>query len=477
MSIRIKVAYANYYAAFNLGGMKLAQARTKRHLTQLCGLLSLTLALSGCAAYKSDPLLTASNAIGPTDLAVLSAKASAIDRPYLTPVQVDLAAPLDLNAVAVIAVVNNPDLKAQRARAGVSDAQLFAARLLPDPTLGFGIDHILSGPDPLDAIMGQIGLDISALRSRNAVLAGAKADAEAVRLDLAWAEWQIAGQGKLQAIRTVYLAEAQRLSGLSKDSADSLLTRSLRAAGRGDIRAEDVEVRRLAAIDANTLANGSATDRAAARLELNRILGLPPQSQLRLAALTLPDPPLDSEHLFAIATAQRLDLKALQAGYASQEASVRKAVLDQFPNLSLTITGTRDNTGNKLLGPSVNFTLPLWNRNRGGIAVAQATREALKAEYEARLFQTRAEIAAAVSGLDLAKSQRAELVRQLPGLERFAAATRRAANRGDLALATAETAEQSLRDKQSALVAASQAIAEQLVALELLTGSPMGNWQ
>ena len=457
--------------------MELVQANFIRLAFPLSGLLSLMLALSGCAAYQPDSLGTTSDTLAPTDVAALSARASAIDRPYLTPVPVDLTAPLDLNAVAVIAVVNNPDLRAQRARAGVSDAQLFAARLLPDPTFGFGVDHILSGPDPLDAIMGQIGLDISALRSRNAVLAGAKADAEAVRLDLAWAEWQIAGQAKLQAIRSVYLAEAQRLWGLSKASADSLLTRSLRAAGRGDIRAEDVEARRLAAIDANTLANGSATDRAAARLELNRILGLPPQSKLRLAATELLDPALDSERLFAIATAQRMDLKALQAGYASQEASVRKAVLDQFPNLSLTITGTRDNTGNKLLGPSVNFTLPLWNRNRGGIAIAEATRTALKAEYETRLFQTRAEIAAAVSGLDIAKNQRAELVRQLPGLERFAAATRRAANRGDLALATAETAEQSLRDKQSALVAAAQAIAEQLIALELLTGSPMGNWQ
>lgn len=441
------------------------------------GLLCLIVGLNGCAVYKPEPLTTTGATLAATDVAALTALTSAIDRPYLKPVPVDLAAPLDLNALAVIAVVNNPDLKAQRARAGISDAQVFAAWLLPDPTIGLGIDHILSGPDPLDAIMGQIGLDISALRSRNAVLAGAKADAEAVRLDVAWAEWQSAGQARIQAVRFTYLGQAEILSNLSKDSADSLLERSLRAAGRGDIRAEDLEARRLAAVDANTAAITSANDRAVAGLELNRILGLPPEMQLRLAELTLPDSALDSESLFAIATAQRLDLKALQAGYASQEASVRKAVLDQFPALSLTVTGTRDNTGNKLLGPSVNFTLPLWNRNRGGIAIAEATRSALKAEYEARLFQTRAEIAAGVSGLAIAKSQRSELVRQMPELQRFAAATRRAANRGDLALATAETAEQSLRDKQLALVAATQAIAEQLVALELLTGSPMGNWE
>ncbi len=441
------------------------------------GLLCLAVGMSGCATYRADPLTTTDASIAPTDLAALTALTSAIERPYLQPVPVDLTAPLDLNAVAVIAVVNNPDLKAQRARAGVSNAQVFAARLLPDPTIGLGIDHILSGPDPLDAVMGQIGLDISALRSRKAVLAGARADAEAVRLDLAWAEWQSAGQARIEAVRFAYLGQAEILSKLSKVSADSLLARSLRAAGRGDIRAEDVEARRLAAVDANTAAASSANDRAVARLELNRLLGLPPESQLQLADLPLADPSLDSERLFAIATAERLDLKALQAGYASQETAVRKAVLDQFPGLSLTITGTRDNTGNKLLGPSVNFTLPVWNRNRGGIAIAQATRSALKAEYEARLFQTRAQIAAAVSGLAIVKNQRTDLIRQLPGLQRFAASTRRAANRGDLALATAETAEQSLRDKQLALVNVTQAIAEQLIALELLTGSPMGNWE
>lgn len=444
---------------------------------QMPSLLALVLVLSGCANYNPDPLASSGSVLAAPDLAELTARASAIDRPYLTPVPVDLSAPMNLNAVAVIAVLNNPDLKAQRARAGVSEAQLFAARLLPDPVVGFGLEHILSGPDPLDAIMGQIGLDIAAFRNRNAMLAGVKADAEAVRLDLAWAEWQIAGQARLQATRLVYLGEAEKLSALSKHSAASLLARSSRAAGRGDVRAEDVEARRIAAVDANMLANMSATDRAAARFELNRILGLPPESFLRLADIVLPDPALDSQRLFSIAAAQRLDLKALQAGYASQEASVRKAVLDQFPGLSLTVTGTRDNTGNKLLGPSVNFTLPLWNRNRGGIAVAQATRAALKAEYEARLFQTRAEIAAAVSGIAIAKNQRSDLVKQMAGLERFAAATRRAANRGDLALATAETAEQALRDKQSALVAVSQAVAEQLIALELLTGSPMGNWE
>ena len=171
--------------------------------------------------------------------------------------------------------------------------------------------------------------------------------------------------------------------------------------------------------------------------------------------MSLPEPALDAESLFNLAVAQRLDLRALQAGYAAQEAAVHKAVLDQFPNLALTITGTRDSSDNRLLGPAVNFTLPLWNRNRGGIAVAEATRAALKAEYEARIFQTRAEISAAVSGLEVARKQRTDLSGGLPELERFAAAARRAADQGDLALATAETPNRRARQTARARAARS----------------------
>ena len=64
----------------------------------------------------------------------------------------------------------------------------------------------------------------------------------------------------------------------------------------------------------------------------------------------------------------------------------------------------------------------------------------------------------------------------MPAIESFAKASRRAAQRGDLALATAEVAEQSLRDRQLLLLQSEQAIAEQTIALELLVGAPQESW-
>jgi outer membrane protein TolC len=297
-----------------------------------------------------------------------------------------------------------------------------------------------------------------------------------VRLDLAWSEWQTAGAARLQAIRIMALEQALQLADATNDNARSLLDRTLRAAGRGDIAGDQVQAARLAAADAADKARTAQSDLNTARFELTRLLGLPPATALRLAPVTGDDVTLDSGKLFAIAQANRTDIKALEAGYASQEAVVHKAILDQFPSLGLTLTANRDTSGNMIVGPSVDFTLPLWNRNRGGIAIEKATREALKAEYDARLFQTRAEIAAAVAGIEIARRQRDAVRRDLPASERFAQASRAAAARGDLSLATAQTAEQALRDKRIALSQTEQAIAEQMIALELLTGTLREAW-
>lgn len=432
--------------------------------------------LSACATYAPMPLDQNPTTLTLPVAAVLSQDAMAISRPYLTATPLDLTQPLDLNAIAVIAVIANPDLKAQRVRAGVSDAQLFAARLLPDPTLSLGIDHILSGPDPVDNLVGQVVADLNALRTRRVVLAGARAAASRVRLDIAWSEWQVVGQARIQAVRITALTRIVELSRQSRDSAQGLLDRTLRAAGRGDLSSDQVQAARLAALDATDRLRIAERDLTTARFELARLIGLPPESQLRLGVFPQPTAPPDAARLFAAARGQRLDLKALEAGYASQEAAVHKAVLDQFPTLTLAITGNRDTGNNKLLGPAVGFTLPLWNRNRGGIAIARATREALKAEYEARLFQTRAEISAAVGSIALARRQREVLLAELPALQRFSAATTRAAGRGDLAPGTAQTAAQALRDKQLIIVQLDQALAEQTIALELLTGVPEKDW-
>jgi outer membrane protein TolC len=432
--------------------------------------------LASCAHYEPHPLTSEPPVLAEPVASVLEARANEINRPWLRPVDLDLTAPLTPDAIAALVVLNNPDLKAQRVRAGVADAQVFAAGLLPDPTISLGANKVITGPDPFLDLASAIGLDINALRVRGVTRQKAIANARQVRLDLAWAEWQTAGQARIQAARILGLQKVVDLAGPSHETAESLLQRIERAATRGDVSGDRLQSARVAALSVADTLRTAETSLAAARTELNTLLGLPPGTELRVAQIPLPAQPPATDTLFNLARQDRTDLRALQAGYQAQEATVHKAVLDQFPTLNLTINANRDSAGNFMAGPAVDFTLPLWNRNRGGIAVERATRAALKAEYDARLFKTRAEIAAAEAGLAVAYRQLADSEAGLAQFRRYAEAAQRAAQQGDLSLETAQDAEQTLRDREIAITQSQEAIREQSIALELLTGTPREAW-
>ncbi len=146
---------------------------------------------TGCASVSPEPLASETEAV----LAQPPFADTAFDP--RTKLSIDGTKPLSPQALGLLAVLANPDLKAARAKANVAEAQLFGAGLLPDPSINLGFDYRMSGPDPYNAFLGQIVYELAALRDRKAVLAGQRAAAQQVRLDLAWQEWQVAGQARL----------------------------------------------------------------------------------------------------------------------------------------------------------------------------------------------------------------------------------------------------------------------------------------
>ncbi len=436
----------------------------------------MALGLAACASAPDKPLEPAADALlAQPDLGALAQGASQLKHPRLKPVEIDPRQPLTPEQIGLIAVVASPDLKAARAKAGVAEAQVFDAGLLPDPTLTLGFDKLLSGPDMFNAWLAQIVQDLAAIRDRPTALEQARQAARQVRLDIAWQEWQTAGQARLLAVRIAALTRINAIDAQAKADTDDMLRRVLTAAARGDEKADEVEARRIAAADAADKAAQAAKDLDAARGDLNKLLGLRPQTQVAIAEPALPAPPADAEALFQRARAERLDLAALEAGYASQKAAVRKAILDAFPTLQLTVTRQQDTSNNQTLGGEVSFTLPIWNANRGGVRIAEATQDQLRAEYAARVFATRGDIAELVSGLQIEMRERAEVEAQLPPLEKLAAATEAAAQRGDVSLAAARSARASVNDKALLAATLDQAIGEQQAALQIAVGGPLND--
>lgn len=446
---------------------------------RLGGVALTALLLSACASFAARPLDGADvNAVlASPDRAALVQEVAKFSHPRLAPVSLDFTKPLTADELAVIAVLANPNLRALRSQQQVADAQVFASGLLPDPQLSLGVDRVLAprGQGLSDAFAGSLTLDLlGALVTRSVERQITHAAAEQVRLDMAWQEWITAGQARLLAIRLPRQRMAAQLARQAADDAEVGLRRTLAVAARGDLKGDEVEARRIAASDASTRALAAERDAETSALELNRILGLMPGEVLLVADA----PPLDEWRppdpvaLFAAARGARLDLQAFAAGYDSQQAALHRAVLGQYPRLSLTLNRARDTSSVQTFGPAVALDLPIWNRNRGAIAVAEATRERLRSEFAARLYQSRADIADLVATLNRNEQAREAVAAQLPGIERIADGFEAAARRGDVTVPLAESARASAIDKRLAYLALDQACAEERVALAVAVGRP-----
>ncbi len=426
------------------------------------------LALGGCAIYRPRPLEENPK---PADAAALARTAGAIKRPRLAPLPIPPQGPWNDLQLADIAIVASPDLQALRAQAQVADAQVFAAGLLPDPQIGIGAD-VPDGSGVVPALSLSAGFDIGALLTRRSRVAAARASAERVRRDIAWQEWLAANQVRLLARRWQFLERQHDIAARAADTAEKLLALTQTAVAQHNARLDDLALRRVAVLDARAREGALARDAEAARLQLNLAVGVAPDVRLPLTDVAAPHDPsaLDATALEKQALAQRLDLAALRAGYAAQEASVRGAILQQYPLPAISVSRARDTTPVYTKGASVNFSLPLWNRNRGGIAVARATREQLRAEYAARVFDAQASIAAQVEALKQIAGQRHAMDDQLESLRAEMQPLEQAAERRDVALVTVETARAALLDKEIASLALAQAQSEGEIALSIDVG-------
>ena len=175
---------------------------------------------------------------------------------------------------------------------------------------------------------------------------------------------------------------------------DKRYSRSSRALQEGNLTLDVTGTDLTAKIDADTQVRDAELLVNKTHHELNALLGIWPEAQLKLVPSPLPSG-LDRQGLdqsLAGLPNRRPDLMALKAGYDSQEAKVYEAVLGQFPSLDVGIVKGQDDTNVHSVGHDTTLSVPIFNGNRGKIAVEKATREQLLQEYQARIDQTQQQV-------------------------------------------------------------------------------------
>jgi outer membrane protein TolC len=428
--------------------------------------------LTACQAYEPAPLNNRPELLSET--ASLKISPSDLPLPELGSHPFDPTRPLDMDEIAMIAVVNNPDLKAMRGLVGVAEAQAFAAGLLPNPQLSFAYGALITGVGATtSSATATLGGDIVPLLIRSARRRAASANERSVRLNLLWQEWQIVSQARTFFARAVELERQRAVIEEYRKLFSERYQRSNTAMQQGNEILPTV-VSDVAALQAvETQLHDTEQLILKNRHDLNALLGLAPEIELHLVD-EVSVPAFDTVKLKSILldlAQRRPDLLALVAGYEAEEEKLRQAIIEQFPKLNIAPNYTNDTTPVYTAGPVITIGLPIFDRNQGNIAIERATRQQLHDEYQARLDTAYSAAGRLITELNLIEAQ---YHANLASISRL----RDAAAVADQAYAAGNLDERSFVDLHAALLAKEieslkleQTLLEQRIVLQTLIGS------
>jgi cobalt-zinc-cadmium efflux system outer membrane protein len=432
---------------------------------------------AGCAKYDAAPITNerVEQQLAAPDADTLEVAASQLQHPILKAQVLDLRQGLSPDDAAVVAVLANPSLRAERERRNIASAQLVQAGLLPNPQLSAGLDFP-RGADPADSHQAYnvgVNWDITSLIGLDQRKRSAQANADSVALDVAWNEWRVAQAAKVAVYQLVSIQRqlelAQQLEqGLTetRDVMDRAVAEHLKTAV--DYAAADASLQ-----ETHTILLGLRREVSDRKLALNKALGLPPSASVKLRSdISLPadvSVPAEAELIKAVEN-RRLDLLALKKGYESQDATFRAAVLAQFPKINVGGSAARDTSNVKTTGVGITIDLPIFDQNQAIIAEQRATREKLFDEYVQRVFESRSDIATALADIEAVGAEIKAIEAALPVLERLEANYKLAVDARSADVLSYYTTRTTVVQRKMDAIKLRQELAELTSALEIASG-------
>ena len=335
-------------------------------------------------------------------------RGSSADRQVAASVQQLLAEPLTSESAVQVALLSNPSLQATYEDVGVAQAELVGAGLLHNPVFDAEVRFPEGGGSakvdlavvadfldvfqiPLRKRLAKTALQAAELRTADAVLGLAAEVREAYAA-------AVAAQQLLELRRTVNEA-ASAAAEVAKRLHDAGNVTDLAMASE-QAQAESAQLELATAeVEAQT-----------ARVRLGRLIGsvddgwrLPPG---------LPDAPADlltPDELEQSALKQRLDLRAVERRIRNAQHALGGA--RRFGGVDEVELGggAEREEGDWSFGPNLAIPLPFFNQGQARIAAARADLRRARAERDALVLQTRAEVRTAAAQLASAQSRATRL--------------------------------------------------------------------
>lgn len=305
----------------------------------------------------------------------------------------DLTDGLSLGEAEVLALFYNPDLRLARLDAGISAATAEHAGLWTDPELGFDGEEILSPAGPFQwGLMAGLTIPISGRLEVERELAGA--EHEAVLRGIVDEEWSVRFAVRRAWARWTVARERLGLLDEAVGRVERIRELSSQLEAAGELGRVEARLFRVELLDRQVARDEAGLGVRLARLELLRLLGLAHDAASELQPV-LPTPAgRSAEDPVARLIRSNTSLAVRRAEYRAAEQSLRLAVREQFPDVSIgSGYGTEGHDDRLLLGLSI--PIPVLNGNRAEIARARAEREVSRGAVEVTFERLAARLAAA----------------------------------------------------------------------------------
>lgn len=383
--------------------------------------------LAGCATYRAQP-------VAPVRLArQFEERSLASDdlRAYLArelghEVQPWPPARWNREMLTLAAWYYSPALDIARAQWGTAKAGIDVAGAIPNPVLQLPFQFATPNPGPGAPYTTGPALDIpiETAHKRGYRIDQASHLSEAARLAIGNEAWKVRGQLR-DALLALYAAR-ERSTFLSRkaDAQRQIVEMVMKRRSVGESSGPDVDAAALAATQAEADLSAARSAEQDARAQVAAAIGVPVAAlddvQLDLAAFGMAPPAPPAADAQREAIFHRADLLASLAEYAAAESALQLEVAKQYPDLHLG-PGYSYDTGTNRIGFGLpGIALPIFDRNEGGIAQAEAKRKEAAARTTALqdtilgdLDHARAHYLASLDAVRLAAGRAAIARRQL----------------------------------------------------------------
>lgn len=316
------------------------------------------------------------------------------------------AEPVSVHSLVLKALATHPELRYYEAQIDVAQGGKTKAGEIknPDMMVGVGNWHLrdLATNQVSDGPTWAVQLTQTfewpgRLSLRKAI---AQKDIELAQLGLAQFRAALAGRVRTISWKLLAAQEQTRAADEVAQRFQSLADVLLQRDPAGAAPRLEARIIQASALTLGAEATLARNDLAAARFELNQLLGEKAGHplELRMEDLTLnPPPPLD----FLLAEARRKNF-ALRARFLDVEQQgyhVELAKNERWPSITVQPYMQKQTTVTRetQLGIGVSIPLPLWNRNKGAIDAAKAREVQAEVMLTAQMRQLERDVAAQAS--------------------------------------------------------------------------------